>query len=248
MAIFGDLEHHTLTDLFKVLSAQAGTLFFHQAYQGRTVEMVLEGACLCALYVDGFPVPDAAQARATAQHLHAQGRGAFEFQPRSSTPGAGARQGARFYALPLTELLHDTLSRDIPADQLPHPETRFVAQSLSAEVPAPLAAAWRMLAPHLRSGASAAELARLTGQAEADLQATLYRLRAADLVAPLRTVPLVTAAPAAQPGLSQAGQVQPEQIQSSDIAPLPASAPVAPAPLLRRLLGALRRLAGSGAA
>jgi hypothetical protein len=233
MAIFGDLAHHTLTDLFKVLSAQAGTLFFHQAYQGRTVEMVLEGGVLSALYVDGFPVPGAAQAQATVQHLHAQGQGAFEFQPRSATPGVGARQGARLYALPLHDLLQDTLARTIPADQLPHPETRFVAQPSGAEVPAALAPGWQLLAPHLRTGASAAELARLTGQSEAELQATLYRLRAADLIAPLRTVALSGPAVADSSGAPT---------------PLTAAPVAAPAPLLRRLLGALRRLTGSGAA
>lgn len=234
MAIFGDLEHHTLTDLFKVLSAQAGTLFFHQAYQGRTVEMVLEHGQLHALYVDGFPVPDAAQAQAIVHHLHAQGHGAFEFQRRSVTPGAGARQGTRLYTLPLLELLQDALAKAIPADQLPHPETRFVVQHSGAQVPVSLALGWQLIAPHLQTGASAAELARLTGQSEADLQAILYRLRAVDLIAPLRTVALASPVPAAQPEWTT---------------PLSAAAPAAaPAPLLRRLLGALRRLTGSGAA
>lgn len=236
MAIFGDLEHHTLTDLFKILQTRPGTLFFHQAYQGRTVEMVLEGGRLNALYVDGFPVPDAAQAQATVQHLHAQGRGAFEFQPLSQTPGAGARQGARLYALPLGSLLQDPLLQAVPADQLPHPETRFVAQPSGAEVPAVLASGWPVLAPHLRTGASAADLARQTGQPEAELLLTLHRLRAAGLIAPLRTVALSASAPAPTPGPSLVPS-------SADVA-----APVAPAPLLRRLLGALRRLTGSGAA
>ncbi|MFC5848797.1 hypothetical protein [Deinococcus petrolearius] len=235
MAIFGDLEHHTLTDLFRVLSVQVGTLFFHQAYQGRTVELVLEHGQLHALYVDGFPVPGAAQAQAVVHHLHAQGHGAFEFQPRPATLGAGSRQGARLYTLPLLELLQDALAKAIPADQLPHPQTRFVVQPSGVQVPVSLTLGWQLLAPHLQAGgASASELARLTGQPEADVQATLYRLRAVDLVAPLRSVAPTAPAPAGRPEWTT---------------PLPAAAPgAAPAPLLRRLLGALRRLTGSGAA
>lgn len=236
MAIFGDLEHHTLTDLFKVLSAQAGTLFFHQAYQGRTVEMVLEHGQLHALYVDGFPVHDAAQAQAIVHHLHAQGHGAFEFQRRAASPGAGARPGARLYTLPLLELLQDALAKAIPADQLPHPETRFVVQHSGAQVPVSLTLGWQLLAPYLQTGASAAELAGLTGQPEAEVQALLYRLRAVDLITPVRTVNLGAARQPAQPEWT------------TPLHPQDAPAPAAPAPLLRRLLGALRRLTGSGAA
>ncbi|WP_019586627.1 hypothetical protein [Deinococcus apachensis] len=216
MALFGDLEHHALTDLVRVLRAQSGTLFFHEAYQRRTVELTLAQGRLRAMYLDGFPIQEQTQVRGILSQLQAQGRGAFEFQRRdpSQVPG--------LYDLPLGELLEAPNEAAIPADQLPHPETRFVPARAAQAVPPSLAADWALLRPLLTFGASGAELARRVGRPEREILAVLHRLRAADLIAPQRA--------AAQ---AQAGTT-------------PESVPAAPpaAPLVQRLLGALRRLSG----
>jgi hypothetical protein len=49
MALFGDLKHQTLADLAKILHLHTGTLFFHSAFQGKTVELVLNRGHLRAL-------------------------------------------------------------------------------------------------------------------------------------------------------------------------------------------------------
>lgn len=216
MALFGDLQDHALPDLLKVLAAQTGTLYFHEAYQGRTLELMLTRGQLRALYLDGFPVMEAGRTRDMLRDLAAQGRGAFEFQRREHGPGA-----LMFYELPLADVL-DTETATLP-EHLPHPDTRFVAVPGTPPVPAPLADTWAVLRPglHTSTGASAAELTRQVGWSEQDLRAALYRLRGASLITPLR---------AAAPGPAAA----------VDTAPVPTVS----APLVQRLLGALRRLGG----
>lgn len=227
MALFGDLEHHALTDLAKVLRPQTGALFFHEAYQGRTLELTLMQGQLRALYVDGFPVPEQSQVREILRELHAQGRGAFEFQRRDfpvTTPS--------FYDLPLGELLQAFATASIPADQLPHPETRFVAVAVAPPVPASLAEIWTLLHPHLTTGASALELAARVGRPERDVLVMLHHLRAVDLIAPLRAAPPQVVRPAA---LAVVDPIVEEFAPSA----------TPPAPLVHRLLGALRRLTGT---
>ncbi|MPY66571.1 hypothetical protein F8S09_07660 [Deinococcus sp. SDU3-2] len=217
MALFGDLQDHALPDLLKVLAVQTGTLYFHEAYQGRTLELTVTRGQLRALYLDGFPVMEAGRARGVLLELAAQGRGAFEFQRREHAAGA-----LLFYELPLGSVLNTEVTA--PTEHLPHPETRFVAVPGTLSVPAPLAGTWAVLRPVLERGASAADLTRQVGWSEQDLRAALYRLRAANLVAPLRA--------AAAPG----------PVTAVDTAPVTAVS----APLVQRLLGALRRLGGGG--
>ncbi|MBB5234633.1 hypothetical protein [Deinococcus budaensis] len=228
MALFGDLEHHALTDLAKVLRSQTGTLFFHEAYQSRTLELLLIRGHLRAAYLDGFPVQQPAQVRDILRELRAQGRGAFEFQKRDFPAAA-----PHFYDLRLAELLEASAELLVPPDQLPHPDTRFVPTAAALPVPASLEGAWSLLAPHLLAGASGAELAARVARPEAEVLATLHRLRAADLIAPQRAAapvaaPLTAASPPPTPGMD-------------------GSAPAASAPLVQRLLGALRRLTGARA-
>ena len=73
---------------------QTGSLFFHQAYQGRTVELTLMQGWLRALYLDGFPVQEPARVREVLGELRIQRQGAFEFQRQEF--GAGT---AILYAL-----------------------------------------------------------------------------------------------------------------------------------------------------
>lgn len=228
MAIFGDLEHHAFHDLAKVLRSQTGTLFFHEAYQGRTLELLLSQGRLQALYMDGFPVQNPMQVGEIVRQLSAQGRGAFEFQRRSAAPTT-----PRIYDLALEELVQASSGTVIPPEQLPHPETRFVAvPSGLRSVPPALSAVWATLQPHLEMGTSAAELARQLPRAEDELRVMLHHLRAADLIAPQRAAPLPAAAsawdaPASSPSVSPSFPAMPS-----------------PAPVVQRLLGALRRLTG----
>ncbi|GAA5514001.1 hypothetical protein Dcar01_02750 [Deinococcus carri] len=228
MALFGDLEHHALTDLARVLKPQTGTLFFHEAYQGHTLELTLTHGQLRALYVDGFLVREQAQVRNILRELHLQGRGAFEFQ-REDFPEPLPSS----YVLPLVETLQEFAGASIPLDQLPHPDTRFLPAPGRLAVPPSLAAAWALFQPHLAQGASAAELARQVGQTERDVQVALHRLRAVDLIAPLR---------AARPQPVSVSLAL-ETPHTADV--FPASPSPATAPLVHRLLGALRRLAGT---
>ncbi|MCP2014476.1 hypothetical protein L1280_001627 [Deinococcus sp. HSC-46F16] len=219
MALFGDLQDHALGDLLKVLAVQTGTLYFHEAYQGRTLELILTRGQLRALYLDGFPVMEGERARDILRELGAQGRGAFEFQRREHAPGT-----LTFYDLPLSGML-DTDAAVAP-EHLPHADTRFGTVPGSPPVPAPLAGTWAVLRPALHTGASAAELSRQVGWSEDDVRAALHRLRSAGLVAPLRA--------AAVPG----------PVAAVSAAPVPAVS----APLVQRLLGALRRLGGGARA
>lgn len=231
MALFGDLEHHALADLAKVLHAQTGTLFFHASYQGRTLELALRQGHLRAMYLDGFPVRETARVRDILRQLRAQARGAFEFHRQNLPAGAPS-----FYDLPLVDLLQEFAEAFIPEDQLPHPETRFVPSLAGARVPPSLADAWALVGPHLAPGTSAVELAPKVGLPQREVLVTLHRLRAVDLITPQRAgaVPPQTATVSGQ----QAGMTP----TTAHFAP--AVPPPAPAPLLGRLLGALRRLTG----
>lgn len=228
MALFGNLEHQPLNELFHMLQAQTGTLYFHEAYQGRTLELTLAQGVLHALYLDGFSVQESARALAILYQLHHQSTGAFEFQRQD------VRSEQRF-ALPLRTILRDTTPHIIPPDQLPHPNTRFHAMEAVQDVPQSLQQAWTQLAPHLARGSSAAELAQVTRVPVPDLQVMLYHLRAVDLIAPIRA----------------AGMVQQQTTVTGPILGRPQSEPLpatpAPIPLLRRMLGALRRFTSSAA-
>ncbi|WP_216329525.1 hypothetical protein [Deinococcus aestuarii] len=231
MALFGDLEHHALTDLARILGTRSGTLYFHSAYRGRTLELTVVQGHLRALYLDGFPVRETGQVHDILGELRAQGRGAFEFKPRefsATTPG--------FYNLPLLDLLPALTGAPLPEDQLPHPDTRFVPTTPPARVPPTLADTWALVGPHLASGASASDLARRVGRTEREVRETLHRLRAVNLIAPQR------AGSVTRPGVPVAAQPAGDGPAGGSWTPV---APPAPAPLVHRLLGALRRLTGA---
>lgn len=247
MALFGDLKHQMLADLAKVIHNHTGTLFFHSAYHGKTVELVLNGGHLRAMYLDGFPVDDLVRARVILQQLHTQGHGAFEFHRQALLVG-----DVRLYDQPFAELVHELIESTppgmagpaIPDDQLPHPDTRFTLTAQAPPVPASLAQLWTRVRPHLAGGSSAADLAPRLGLSLHDMQTALYRLRAMDLITPQRAaVPHhVTAHPATTP--QETGSLTVDDLVPVTLSP---SAP-APRPLVQRLLGALRRFTQGGAA
>ncbi|GGO36929.1 hypothetical protein [Deinococcus humi] len=248
MALFGDLKHQTLADLAKVLHRHTGTLFFHAAYQGKTVELVLNRGQLRAMYLDGFPVEALARARGILYQLHTQSHGAFEFHRQALLVG-----DVRFYDQPFASLVHElvesaspgTTGPVIPDDQLPHPETRFVPVPHSPPVPGSLASLWTLVQPHLTGGSSAAELAPQLGLSPHDMQTVLYRLRAMDLIAPQRAAVSRPPPTAHHPALPHGHGI----FTVDDLVPvtLPPTSP-APQPLVQRLLGALRRFTQGGAA
>lgn len=239
MAIFGDLEHHALHDLAKVLRSQTGTLFFHEAYQGRTLELILLQGRLQALFMDGFPVQNPIQVGEIVRQLRVQGRGAFEFQRRS-----GVVTTPRLYDLALDELAGSSPGETVSVEQLPHPETRFVAVSARMmPVPPALEPVLTTLWPQLQTGASAAELARRLPHSEDELRVMLHRLRAADLIAPQRATPAPVITAPWTPPVSSAPA--PASFQTSPLqTPAAFPAVAGPAPVVQRLLGALRRLTG----
>lgn len=247
MALFGDLKHQTLADLAKVVHIHTGTLFFHSAYQGKTVELVLNRGHLRAMYLDGFPIEALARVRSILSQLHTQGHGAFEFHRQALLVG-----DVRLYDQPFTELVYEVVESTlpgmpgpvVPADQLPHPDTRFTLTPQAPPVPPSLAQLWASIQPHLAQGSSAAELAPRFNLSTPDMQTALYRLRAMDLITPQRAaVPRqATTSPAVTlqgPGGSSVDNIMPVT--------LPSASP-APRPLMQRLLGALRRLTQGGAA
>ncbi|WP_026298678.1 DUF4388 domain-containing protein [Deinococcus aquatilis] len=217
MALFGDLKDHLLTDLAKILKSQSGTLFLHQAYQHRTIELNLSRGQVLSLYLDGFPVLDQAQVREILQHLQTQREGAFEFQPR---PLSVISSG--FHDLTLIDLLQTSRDQAVLPSQLPHPDTRFMFSGLPVAVPAIVEEIWALLKPHLESGASSAELSVLVGRSEDEMQRMLYQLRALELVTPQR-----------------AGA--PTGHRNADAPVVPSVSP----PLVHRFLSALRRLTGT---
>lgn len=266
MAIFGELEHHAFADLVKVLRARTGTLFLHEVYHGRTLELSLERGDLLALYLDGFPVQQGPRLQEMLQLVTLQARGAFEFKD-APTPRA-------LYRLPLEPLLHQLAPQEAPADELPHPDTRFVVRAGPHTPPPALADRWRQLGPYLQEGGSAVQIAQKTGLSTDQVRLALYLLRSAGLVVPQRirqAAPEHTAfsqVASPQVAQSQAVSLQAAPAHTPQLPPPPArsggsavmsppsssagssAAPTShlppPAPVLQRLLGALRRLTGAG--
>ncbi|QLG13366.1 hypothetical protein HLB42_20800 (plasmid) [Deinococcus sp. D7000] len=240
MALFGDLQHHALTDLAKVLQARTGTLVFRSALQGRTLELVLKTGQLRALYVDGVPTLDLPGARDVLQQLHAQGHGAFEFRMQNLV-----QSDVHFYDEALTTLVSEIVTPGVTDHLLPHPETRFLRTLKPVQVPATLMPLWTRIKPHLASGRSAAELAVRLDLPQQELLLALARLRALDLITPQRAAAPSTAS-TAHPA---AGPQSQGLFTVNDLAPVTvAPASPAPRPLVQRLLGALRRFTQGGTA
>lgn len=128
------------------------------------------------------------------------------------------------------------------ARRTPPPPRHPLPVAGPAAVPGALQATWTDLAPHLRVGASATELSRATGRTIQDLQISLYHLRAAALIGPVRSAESLT------PPTTQAnGQAERQAGHMTDPAPAAQPTLTASAPIINRLLGALRRLTGARA-
>lgn len=240
MALFGDLQHHALTDLAKVLQARTGTLVFRSALQDRTLELVLKTGQLRALYVNGVPTLDLLGARDVLQQLHDQGHGTFEFRLQNLV-----QSNIHFYDEALITLVNEIVTPGVTDHLLPHPETRFLRTLKPVQVPATLMPLWTRIKPQLIVSRSAAELAARLDLPQHDVLVTLARLRALDLITPQRAAAPSTAS-TAHPA---AGPQSQGLFTVDDLVPitLPPTSPT-PRPLVQRLLGALRRFTQGGTA
>ena len=180
MTLLGKLEQFAFIDLFKFIQHQHGTLLLHGAYQGRTLELHLEAGILRSLYADGFQILEQLRVREVVYHLVTQPISAFEFDNRKVPPSEKL-----WLELNLGELLGKVAQgAQIPDDQLPTGQDKFVAEPLTRRAPGTLSACWQQIQPLLRAGASAADLARHLPYSERELRIMLRDLRAVGLIVP----------------------------------------------------------------
>ncbi len=232
MAIFGDLAHHTFTDVAKVIRQQSGTLFLHRAYQGQTVEMLLSNDVLQAVFIDGFPVMQPVKIRDVLFYLVTHNEGRYEFEEQQVRVDQ-----------PLNLLLSDIMRQvaadaTVQEDQLPHAETRFVADTYVGNVPASLQEKWSRIQPLLGAGVSAVDLSQKLPYSQQEMRVALHQLRAVGLIAPQRAM-----------GERNFGASAPQQHsqpagQATGRSAAPAAENAAPRSLVKNLLGSLRRLMG----
>lgn len=222
LAIYGDFEYHTFSDIIKVLQRHTGVLFMRTALSGRSVELHLQRGTLHAVFIDGFPVHEPLRVRDTIRSLVTSANGEYSFD---------AGDISHYFALPIRDIIREVMSTaDIPEQQLPHEETRFEVQEGAAHqtVPESLRASWGSIAPVLKNGASAIDVSSQLRISLQEARVTLYRLRTAGLIAPKRAAGIPSFLGGQQS--STASEASPQK-----------SGPV------RRLLSALRRLVGGTA-
>ena len=183
MTLLGTLEQFAFIDLFKFIRYQNGVLLLHGAYQGRTLELHLEAGTLRALYADGFQIQEQLRVREVVYHLVTQPISVFEFDNRKKAQPAETL----WLEMNLGELLGKAAqSAQIPEDQLPASQEKFMAEPLTRRIPGTLTDCWQTLQPLLRAGASAADLAQQLPYSERELRLMLRDLRAVGLIVPQR--------------------------------------------------------------
>lgn len=235
MAIYGDFEYHAFNDIIKVLQRHTGVLFMRTALSGRSVELHLQDGMLQAMFIDGFPVNEPLRISDTVRSLVSNASGEYSFEAGTINQDM---------SLPIGDLIRDVVSTaNIPEQQLPHQDTRFEVLASAAQqgVPEALRSSWTSVAPLVRAGASANDLATQLRISLPEARVALYRLRAAGLVMPQRAAGAFhdprAPMPSTQP--SYAGVPTATLPQAA-----PPQAQVSP---VRRLLNALRRLTGGSA-
>lgn len=234
LAIYGDFEYHAFNDIIKVLQRHTGVLFMRTALAGRSVELHLQDGMLQAMFIDGFPVNEPLRVGDTIRSLVGSATGEYSFE-------AGGI--SHHMNMPMTELIRDVVSTaNIPEQQLPHQDTRFEWQGNAAQlqVPEALRASWNSVAPMVRMGASANDIASQLRISLPEARVVLYRLRAAGLVTPQRAAgvfhdPAAAPAVGTQPSYAGVPSMPQQQPQTQQVGPV------------RRLLNALRRLTGGNA-
>jgi hypothetical protein len=199
VAVFGNLEHISLSDLLPMLASQEGALeIFNVPGHPNTTLYVRQGT-LCCLHVAGKPV-EALQVRSVIGKLMQARRGGFEF-----LPGAKPRGQSKVVGIPIQSLLvsaatfNDELSE--VRDLLPHPDTMFRLVRLEPVDERRMADFLDHARALLITGASARELAARVHVSLDDARLYLHKLRQMGMALPVRT--RTEALPPVRKGLAQ---------------------------------------------
>lgn len=233
MAIFGDLKHHAFIDVIKILKPQVGELYLREAYQGKNVEISLSQGQVRGMYLDGFPVSDYQKMINIIADLMQHNQGSFEFHSNPSLEHPGG--GTAFF---LDDIIAEVSRRaNITDDQLPHPDTRFAIapKQPGGQLPTELQKIWLDVQSMLvhQQAVSAREVASRLGRDVRDIQVALFQLRSVGRLTPQRAM------------AAQGNRAAPNGSSVAPQASMPAPhEPAQSAPVLNRLLGALRRLTG----
>lgn len=229
MAIYGNFSDHAFSDVAKVLQRHSGTLFLQSALEGRAVELHLHEGEMRALFVDGFPVREAVRVQDIVRQLMASNSGTYEFE--AMHPSALTTH----FVMPLNHMLR-SLAQDARIDsaQLPHEDTKFIAQNgadaIIASMALPIQSAWRNVGPLMRVGASANDVAREVLISVEEARLMMFQLRAAGAIVPYRAA-----------GVVQSGALGNGAPQFQSQVPTAPEEKISP---VRRFLNALRRFTG----
>ena len=195
MAIFGNLNQMSLSDLLPLLAVQDGALEVFNLEQHPRVTLYFQRGLLQCLHIGSRPA-DPLQARSTVSRLVNAGRGSFEF-----VPGAVPRRCTQPLGWPLDRLLLATVTvQDEIGElerQLPHPETIFALVRQADPEDGRLTDFWKRSRDLLEQGASAKELAAKLGMPLDHAQYYLLKLRQLGLLQPVRKRARRSGSPAA---------------------------------------------------
>ena len=184
MAIFGSLNHMSLSDLLPLLSTRDGALEVFNLERHPRVTLYFRGGRLQCLYLAGRPA-DPLVARSAISALVSARRGSFEFVPGATPPRCPQPLA---WALDHLLLATVTVQDEITAlkRQLPHPETIFRRAGNGTPGDERLADFWARAYEPLATGASARALAARLGMPLEQVQYYLLKLRQSGHVQPLR--------------------------------------------------------------
>ncbi len=187
MAIFGNLNHMSLSDLLPFLSSQQGALEIFNLERHPGVTMYFNEGMLTCLYL-GNKEADALLARSIVGEILGARKGAFEFLPQ-----ARPRRCSQLLNMRVDRLLVSvTTTQDEFAqvrEQLPHPKTVFKIAGQTAPQDSRISDFWQKARSHLQAGASSEQLAGDLGMPLDHVRFYLHRLRQLRAVEPVRARP-----------------------------------------------------------
>lgn len=193
MAIFGKISDIPLPDVLAMTSNESGVL--HVWEENHTLDYILHLAegFLTALIYQGQPVRDILEVRSCLIGLVKLQKGHFEYEP--------SERIQRDFSLPISQLTVASLTAagDVPTDPdlLPNERTVFqVAPHTPIWLGEELQQFWLLAEGQLEQGASAHQLALSTAMEMQDILVSLYKLRVAGMIAPMRAYDVSLAPPA----------------------------------------------------
>jgi|GEM_PF-148152 len=191
MAIFGNLNHMSLSDLLPFLSSQQGALEIFNLERHPGVTIYFDEGMLTCLYL-GNKEADALLARSIVGEILGARKGAFEFLPQ-----ARPRRCSQLLNMRVDRLLVSvTTTQDEFAqmrEQLPHPKTVFRITEQAAPQDSRISDFWQKARSHLQAGASSEQLAGDLGMPLDHVRFYLHRLRQLRAVKPVRVRPKAAA-------------------------------------------------------